>query len=947
MVSSSNVCGRRIILLSDGTGNAAGKLFKTNVWRLYEALDVRDANQIAYYDDGVGTSSFKPLALLGGLFGWGLKRNVLNLYTFLCRNYREGDRIYGFGFSRGAFTIRVLIGFILSQGLIADANSNDDLRRKALRLYRRFRIEKTRHWGLHSLARPIRDGVVFLSDCIFRGANFQRIKTTSVPAIEFLGLWDTVDAYGLPIAELERAIDRWIWPLTIADSRLHGSIKKACHALAIDETRTAFQPVLWDESHLAPEQKDHSDEEVLTQVWFAGVHANVGGGYPDDSLSSVTLQWMINEARKRGLIFGRQAIEALKTRVAPYGPIYNSRAGLGAYYRYGPRRLDPPVDRLGACIPNPKIHETVIWRMAAGTDSYAPLSLPSRFQIVADDELVPNGSAQSHQPDRAEPGRKNIFTFDTFLHAVKLDGKVPEGPAPDGDTTVRRRPTVKEFGTLRNPDDGALALIWDSVWWRRVANYVTLVVTAYVAVRFYRLLTYPSDHPAPNWLESQMRFLVGPFADLIGTLFPPTVARPSQVLLKTVPATSAMLIALVGACVWWGKRVERRIRDRALGAWNSQWHLSRYDAFRESVRSRCIAAALVLIMLFFATISFASSWYQIRTYNPNGISYPNEIDRLPPMIKAVGDSWINYVGYLSPEQMQSVNDVYRKELKSFLGKTAATFGALLIAAIIWAIELYRIAKRGRIHHVEIGGFSSWLANRLRTSRLLCASERLIQQVIVPSGLALGLVAAATVVGNPVGFAFMEAGGWVCKWPSLGRRVNDWWSADATQSVSLKTSVLCLDVDESHWLRAGTEYQIDVRKVDRWSGVFHSAPPITSAEAIRLRNPEFFNTFSAGDIEAATMLEVPGDQPPEGRLLRMLALLRRVPSEPWFRVIAQVGPEGDELHFLKEGPNLIAPRRDGPLYLYVNHAVIGLPFLTSVFYAMNNGNAVISIRALRR
>ena len=939
--------GRKIIILSDGTGNAAAKLFKTNVWRLYEALDVHSPDQIAYYDDGVGTSSFKPVALLGGAFGWGLKRNVLNLYTFLCRNYREGDRIYGFGFSRGAFTIRVLINFILSQGLVADANSSEDLRRKALRLYRRFRIEKTRHWGLHLVARPIRDGAVFLSDCIFRGTDFQRIKITKVQGIEFLGLWDTVDAYGLPIAELERAIDRWIWPLTIADSRLHGSIKKACHALAIDEARTAFQPVLWDESHLTSDQKDHTDEEALTQVWFAGVHANVGGGYADDSLSSVTLQWMINEAQKRGLIFGRPALEALQMRVAPYGPIYNSRAGLGAYYRYGPRRLDPPVDRLGACIPHPKIHETVIWRMAAGTDSYAPVSLPNRLSVVVDDEPSRKSAAQSHQPAAAESERKNIFAFDNFVHAVKTHGDVFAGKASDADCMAGRRPGAKEFETLRKPDDSTIDLIWDSVWWRRVANYVTLAVTAYVAIRFYGLLTYPGDHPIPNWLESQARFVVGPFADLIGSLLPPTIARPSQVLLKTVPATSATLIVLVGACVWWGKRVERRIRDRALAAWNTRWHVSRYAAFRESMRFRYIATAGVLITLLFVTIVFASYWLIIRNYDPhNGLSHPNKLDSLPPIIKALADGWISHSGRLYPELMDSLNVYYWDEVTSFLRKAAEISCALLIAAGIWAIGLHRIAKKGRTHHVEVRGFSSWLANRLRTSRLLCAFQRLTQQVIVPLALALALVAAATVVGNPVGFAFMEAGGWVCKWPSLGNRVNGWWSADGTQTFSLNTKTLCLDVDESHWLRAGTEYLIDVRKIDDWSGVFHSGPPVTHAEALRVSNAEFFRTFSAGDIEAATMLELPDEQPRDGALLRTLALFRRVPSQPWFRVVAQVGPEGDELHFLKEGPNQFAPRRDGPLYLYVNHAVIGLPFLTSAFYAMNRGDARITIRASR-
>src|SRR6266566_6453421 len=98
---------KKIILLSDGTGNSAAKVWRTNVWRIFEFLDLTSPDQVAKYDDGVGSSSFKPLAILGGAFGWGLKRNLLDLYKFLCRTYQSSDdEIFAFGFSRGAFTIR-------------------------------------------------------------------------------------------------------------------------------------------------------------------------------------------------------------------------------------------------------------------------------------------------------------------------------------------------------------------------------------------------------------------------------------------------------------------------------------------------------------------------------------------------------------------------------------------------------------------------------------------------------------------------------------------------------------------------------------------------------------------------------------------------------------------------------------------------------------------------
>src|SRR5262245_61954783 len=137
---------KRIILLSDGTGNAAAKVWRTNVWRTFEGIDLSNSDQLAFYDDGVGTSSFKPIAILGGAFGYGLKRNVLDLYKFLCRNYKtqadyakekidsKNDEIYAFGFSRGAFTIRTVIGLIADQGLVT-YNAERELETKARAAY--------------------------------------------------------------------------------------------------------------------------------------------------------------------------------------------------------------------------------------------------------------------------------------------------------------------------------------------------------------------------------------------------------------------------------------------------------------------------------------------------------------------------------------------------------------------------------------------------------------------------------------------------------------------------------------------------------------------------------------------------------------------------------------------------------------------------------------------
>ena len=206
---------KTIVLFSDGTGNSSAKLFKTNVWRMYEAVDLGPPPsdrrpQIAYYDDGVGTSSFKPLAVLGGVFGYGLKRNVLDIYKYACRNYREGDDLYAFGFSRGAFTTRLVVALIAEQGLVpsTDEGELDRLARCAYREFRRCWLPRRLQWPTLAV-RKIRDAYLWL-----RGKRYDKSQNCA-PDIRFVGVWDTVSAYGGPIVEVTRAIDNWIFPLSM------------------------------------------------------------------------------------------------------------------------------------------------------------------------------------------------------------------------------------------------------------------------------------------------------------------------------------------------------------------------------------------------------------------------------------------------------------------------------------------------------------------------------------------------------------------------------------------------------------------------------------------------------------------------------------------------------------------------------------------------------------
>jgi len=283
---------KKIVLFSDGTGNSSAKAQKTNVWRLFQALDQTTVDQIAKYDDGVGTSSNKYLAALGGAFGFGLKRNVLDLYRFVCRNWQHGDEIYGFGFSRGAFTIRVLIGLIAREGLIT-YRSEKELARNAAAAYRNYRSKSFPSRSPIVIAmRWLRDVLIWTRDKITGHRTYKQIAEQTSKAnraeipIRFLGLWDTVEAYGMPIAELKRGIDLVLWPMLFGDLVLSPRVQRACHALSLDDQRTTFHPLVWDEvaeANMVAERKVPPGR--ITQIWFAGMHSNVGGGYPEDQLS--------------------------------------------------------------------------------------------------------------------------------------------------------------------------------------------------------------------------------------------------------------------------------------------------------------------------------------------------------------------------------------------------------------------------------------------------------------------------------------------------------------------------------------------------------------------------------------------------------------------------------------------------------------------------------------
>jgi uncharacterized protein (DUF2235 family) len=365
---------KNIIICSDGTGNTAVKDRGTNVFKLYEAIDLNghrnDPNltpQVALYDDGVGTQTFLPLKLLGGAFGFGMKRNVLKLYTGLVRIYDPGDRIYLFGFSRGAFTVRTLAGFIAKCGIL-DWNrlaTTDEMTKVVAKAYRTYR-EGYRTWLWRMLhGKSLQDVQKAAADSIEK----LKAETKAHDAgIHFVGVWDTVDSVGGPfyISDLINAlIHRFKFP----DYKLSEKIQHAVQALSIDDARAAFEPRLWEA------------DSKLEQVWFAGVHSNVGGGYPKQGMSLVTLAWMMQKASQRQL----RTLGDDHNRYWEHGNVddklYDSRAGLGVFYRWKPRDMQGLWEgqKAGSL---PKVHLSVLERIAHGTDGYAPGTLAPNVEVV-------------------------------------------------------------------------------------------------------------------------------------------------------------------------------------------------------------------------------------------------------------------------------------------------------------------------------------------------------------------------------------------------------------------------------------------------------------------------------------------------------------------------------------------------------------------------------------
>ncbi|HEX9106454.1 MAG TPA: DUF2235 domain-containing protein [Longimicrobiales bacterium] len=287
---------KRLVVCADGTWNSpgamqGGKPCPTNVVKLAQAVAPTAADgvvQIVYYHDGVGTHPGLD-RVLGGMFGLGLDRNICDLYRFLVQNFEAGDEIYLFGFSRGAFTVRSLAGMIRKCGVLRK-NRVDEVN-SAYQFYR--------------------------SDHMPGSAEAKAFRTEKAveTRIRCIGVWDTVGALGIPVTPLRFFSEK---KYRFHDVQLSSWVDNAFHALAIDERRAPFRPAIWE----AQQPTVGQPPQTVKQVWFAGVHSDIGGGYASAALSDVTLEWMIREAAGCGLGFLSDVLAGLAGD--PLGEIHDS-----------------------------------------------------------------------------------------------------------------------------------------------------------------------------------------------------------------------------------------------------------------------------------------------------------------------------------------------------------------------------------------------------------------------------------------------------------------------------------------------------------------------------------------------------------------------------------------------------------------------------------------------
>jgi uncharacterized protein (DUF2235 family) len=348
---------KNIVICVDGTNGTFGSR-NTNVVRLYSLLAQDPERQVCFYDPGIGTMAApgaltqftqQLTKLLGAAIAYGVTDRIADAYRHLMECYEPGDRVYLFGFSRGAYIVRALAGLLHMCGLLRPANGT--LVQSAIDLFSKHDDETFR------VAKEFR--ATFCREC----------------PVHFVGVWDTVSSVG------------WIYdPISFPYTANNPSVAIGRHAISIDERRCYFRQNLWGPA---------SEGQDLKQSWFAGVHSDIGGGYPanESGLANVTLRWMMDEAKAAGLLFEpvrMAALDEANNRPDPLGRLHDSLRGFWWILEFWPKRYTdttqhPPVVRYeipagrGRWIPpDARIHPSVDERRAKRELRYDPKNLPPR-----------------------------------------------------------------------------------------------------------------------------------------------------------------------------------------------------------------------------------------------------------------------------------------------------------------------------------------------------------------------------------------------------------------------------------------------------------------------------------------------------------------------------------------------------------------------------------------
>jgi uncharacterized protein (DUF2235 family) len=873
---------KKIVLFSDGTGNSSAKAQKTNVWRLFQALDQRNSSLLSKYDDGVGTSSNKYLAILGGTFGWGLKRNVIDLYKFVCRNYQRGDEIYGFGFSRGAFTIRLLVGLIAREGLVP-FHTQEELDHNAAAAYRQYRSKAFPSWSpIVIVLRWLRDAILRVKDWVKGYQTYSEVQTElraqgrDEIKIRFLGLWDTVEAYGLPIAELKRGIDWVLWPMLFGDFKLSPKVDRACHALSIDDERTTFHPLLWDEAAEAEMvRRGEVKAGRITQVWFAGVHSNVGGGYPEDRLSLVPLEWIMREAKANDLPLDDKSIRKFAAESSPFARLYDSRAGFAAYYRYGPRRMpiyDDPKQKI-----LPIVHGSVIMRMAYGSDQYAPIILPSEFWVAAPDgELLPmEGFPDTLRLDAT----KQKIALATF--ATK------EQPIAETEKTKLR----EAMQLLSRPDDDAVGIVWDTAWWRRLFYLVTVLLTAVLVAypwtsgffaglvnRVLRLVSFVGGltqglDDTLNQADVGSRGFIIPFIDALSAFIPSYAAPWTKALLEHPIEFSSIVIAIL-LCLYISVILQYRIHDRARVAWREDlvpdyqmWMKER----RRGARNGMLLALAVALLLLIGSLIF----------------------KAPPLAQIE----IGVIVFI-------------------LALTNVLSGAE-------AVSIRNAARKaGQTSRVVESTFALRIARSLRSNPVLTWLYRVLFRDAVPIAFALGLVVAGAYLCNRVLFDAWGAAGQVCSSsiPKDARKIEKTGTVGgfSTNSICWPTGLV---------LEQGRRYRITVATPGDW---------------MDRTTPTGVNGFPTSMLNH--WMGLPLRRWWTQNWFKPIAQIGAIGNDQY--LLDSSRPEESSVPKTSQKVvTVITARATGELFIFVNDAVLMIPGMVNFFYRNNAGTGTIALERI--